>query len=448
MRRLWVLLSLSVSWLAVAPARAQDDADPVLAKLIDESLAARPELAQARGTIDALRERIPQAGALPDPMLELGIQNDGFTSIEIGTMETSWISIMLRQTFPWPGKRGLRREIASLDAARAAQDLARLRLATAADVRRGYLALILARDRLALLGELETIWKKAAEVARIRYETGDVAQSDLLRAQLELNRLKQRRWAITAEERLALQGLNRLRSHPLDDAIATTAHLRDLPLATLPDEAEALADAQRRSPELAASRVTIRQASRAVDLAGKDLYPDVTVSAAVMPRGADFPVMWAATVGVNLPIFSGSKQRRAVAESEARARVAEDGRRAIEQTLALRVAERRTALGTVLDTISLYRQGLLVQSRTAAESTIAAYQVGKGTFTAVLEANAALVADEEGYLDSLAEAQAIAIAAGEVSLAPVAPPTAPASSASMPGAATTTTMTSGAGSGM
>ena len=67
-----------------APLPAPLPADPVLARLIDESLRARPELASAESLVRAERQRIPQAGALPDPMFQIGIQNDGFTSIEIG----------------------------------------------------------------------------------------------------------------------------------------------------------------------------------------------------------------------------------------------------------------------------------------------------------------------------------------------------------------------------
>ena len=90
--------------------------DPVLSQLIEESIAARPELRQADAAVRAERERIPQAGALPDPVLSLGIQNDGFKEIMIGKMETSFYQVMLSQGLPWPGKRGLRTDVARLGA--------------------------------------------------------------------------------------------------------------------------------------------------------------------------------------------------------------------------------------------------------------------------------------------------------------------------------------------
>jgi cobalt-zinc-cadmium efflux system outer membrane protein len=390
-------------------------ADPALARLIADSLAARPEIAQSRALADAEREQVPQAGALPDPMLQLGIQNDGFTSIEIGRMDTSFVSIMASQTFPWPGKRGLRAELAGLGAAQARHAVVRLQLSTEADVRRAYLELVLARDRLALLDALAVIWQNAQGVARARYVAGDGAQSDVLRAQLELDRLQQRRLALGAEERSRVQQLNRLRAHPLDEAIEAPVQLRDLAaLAGL--EGRFVADrAVARSPELAAARLGIARAGRAVALAGKSAYPDVTVSTGVMIRGA-LPPRWAVSVGGPLPGFAGDKQRREVAEDEARASAARSEAEAIEQLIRLRVAERRTAFTALVATIELYQRGLLVQSQATTESTLAQYKVGKVSFASVLEANAGFIADQDGFLAAVAAAHRLLIANDEISL--------------------------------
>ncbi|MFY0522283.1 TolC family protein [Archangium gephyra] len=140
---------------------------------------------QAKAPVQAARERVPQASALPDPVLQVGIQNDGFNGLMIGEMEGSYFSIMVSQSLPFPGKRALRTEVARLGATAASAQLARTRLSIEAEVRRGYLDLLLTRERLMLLERLQALWKQSAEMARIRYETGEGAQSDLLRAQLE-----------------------------------------------------------------------------------------------------------------------------------------------------------------------------------------------------------------------------------------------------------------------
>ncbi|MEK6606700.1 MAG: TolC family protein [Myxococcota bacterium] len=418
-------LSLAVAQPAGAASPGSSDApklptDPVLATLIEQSLAARPELAQARAEVRAERERVPQAGALPDPMLQLGVQNDGFTSWEVGRMETSWYSIMLSQTFPWPGKLRLRSGVAEVGAKLADQSVARVRLSTEADVRRAYLNLLLARDRLALLDRLEAIWQKSATLARIRYETGQGAQSDVLRAQLELNRIRQRRWVMQADVASEAQTLNRLRGHPLDEPIEPSVHIVDLPIPTPRDPAGAAQDALDRSPELAAARLGATQAEASVALARKGTLPDLTVNAGVMPRGGDFPPMWLMSVAGPLPVFADAKQRRAVAETEARVTANRKNIEALVQVLRLRVEQRRAVLGAMIENIRLYRDGLLVQSEATADSTLAQYQVGRVTFASVLEANAGFIADQDGYLQVLAQAHRLEIDTAEVSLAPVA----------------------------
>lgn len=426
LRLLLTSLLVLVFVFAPVPARAQTSSpyalpsDPTLDRLISESLPARPEIVGAEATVRAQRARVPQAGAWPDPMLQLGVQNDGFTSWEVGKMETSYYSVMVSQTFPWPGKSGLRSDIAELGVGQSKLGVTRLRLSTEADVRRLYVGLLLVRDRIALLDRLTSLWEKSAEVARYVYEAGGGSQSDLLRSRLELRRLKQRRLALAAEERTLVQGLNRLRGRPLEEPIETKVHLIDLGAPGLFDEKRAIDDALARSPELAASRISITAAGKSVDLANRSYFPDLVVSAGVMPRGGDFPPMWLLSVGGTIPVFAGSKQNRAVEEGEARAAAARANVDGVEQLLRLRVRERLTALAALLDTLRVYDDGLLVESRATAESTLAQYQVGKVSFASVLDANAGVLADEDGYLQALAEADQIVIGGYEVSLSPVA----------------------------
>lgn len=392
--------------------------DPTLDALIRESLAARPELRAAEDAVRAGRERVVQAGALPDPSLSIGVQNDGFTSIEIGRMEGSYASFMATQTFPWPGKLALRTDIAELATVSMEAALDRARLSTEADVRRGYLDLLLVRERGRLLARLVELWRQSEQVARVRYEAGEGNQADVMRAQLERARLQQRQWSLDAEERVGLQALNRLRVHTLDTPIETPTALRDLPLPDLPDAADALADALRRSPELAAARLAADQAAQAIALARKGYWPDVSVTAGVMARG-QLPPMWQAGVSFPIPAYAGRKQARAIAEREALADADRRRADALTQLLGERVSERTTQWIALRQVADLYRQGLLVQSAATAESTLGQYQVGRVGFTSVLEAIAGYIGDEDAYVQSLAALHRIAILHAEVSLTAV-----------------------------
>ena len=298
---------------------------------------------------------------------------------------------------------------------------------------RAYVDLLLVRGQVALQERLEALWKEAEAMARTRYEVGSGTQADLLRAQLERTRLAQQRIALDSNERTRLQTLNRLRVHPLDEPIATPRTLaeRGDPPALTPEQA--VADAEQRSPDLAAAHLAVVAAERRVDVARRDRYPDLSITAGVMPRGSLDP-MWLASVGITLPIFSGSKQSRAVAESSSRRESEAHGEEATRQVLRLRAHERQTLLAAAQRTNQLYRDALLVQSRATVDSTLSQYRVGKVTFASVLEVLRGLVADEGGYLESLAQAQRLAIAQREVSLDAPATTGGRLASGSVPGA--------------
>ena len=436
----------SVSLIALmaalaAPARGASveaeisaDNDPVLGALVREALEKSPEYARARADTAAERERVPQAGALPDPTLTLGIQNDGFKSIEIGTMETSFWQVMLTQPLPWPGKRGLREGAARTQASAVEARVERIRLSTTAAVERAYLELLLVRGQISLLRDLEALWKEAEAIARARYEVGAVPQSDVLRAQLERTRLVQQQVGLDSSERVIVQTLNRLRVHPLDESIETSRLLPEVSNPTLGTSEESLADAELRSPDLIEARLIAQAAQDRVAVARRDRFPDFTVSAGVMPRGGLDP-MWQASVGISLPIFSASKQSRAVAESTYRQDSAQQGEEAMRQMVRLRARERHTALEAALRTIQIYREGLLVQSDAAVRSTLVQYKVGKVPFLSVLEVMRGFILDQSGYLRAIAEAQRIAVARREVSLDPAGSGAAALSSGtSVPGA--------------
>jgi outer membrane protein TolC len=414
---LLIVLGVHPRFAAAGEPQTPFDGDPLLDRLVGEALEKKPEYAQARSVVAADRERVPQAGALPDPTLTLGIQNDGFSSIQVGKMETSFYQIAVTQPLYWPGKRGLRTGIASRQVSVAEAQLERVRLGVEADVRRGYLDLLLVRDQLRLLERLEALWKQSEGLARARYTVGEGPQSDLLRAQLERTRLQQQRWALELSERNRVQELNRLRSRPLDEPIATTRRLVDLADPAQPKIEDAHAGADERSPELKQARVSVRLADERSALARRERYPDFAVSAGVMPRGSLDP-MWALSVSVGLPIWSGRKQGRAVAESEALEQGEKQGEESIRQVLRLRTEERAVQLETALKQNQLYRQMLLVQSDAAVESTMSQYKVGRVTFASVLEALSGYLADQAGYLESIVQAQRLAIAELELSLDP------------------------------
>jgi outer membrane protein TolC len=403
----------------VPPITAPDPAageDPLLLSLIQEALARNPDLNQAKTLVEADQERVPQAKALPDPTLSVGIQNDGFKKIEVGQMETSYYQVMVTQPLPWPGKRALRGEVAQLGAQATELSVSRARLSVEADVRRGYTGLLLVRSQLRLLEDQALFLKQAEATARSRYEVGQGAQADLLRAQLERTRLDQARARLQAEDRNAQGQINRVRGTAPETPIPTLRTLEQLP-DPQPVAPDFLARAEAESPELKSARLGIQQAQRSLDLARLDRHPDFSVSAGVMPRGGMEP-MWAASVGITLPLWQKNKQKRAVAEQEYRHAASGFEVEKVRCLLDQRIQERSSDLDASLQVIRLYRAGLLVQSESTFRATLGQYGVGRVPFLSVLEALNGWISDQSGLIQAQAQAQATRIALVELNLGP------------------------------
>ena len=414
--RLVPALALFAPGMAQVPLSEPPTPDPTLGALLREALAEHPDLQKADAALRMDQERVPQAGVLPDPSLSLGLQNDGFQKLQIGRMETSFYSVAFTQPLPWPGKRGLRKEVAALSVEVSEATLSRVRLGLEADVRRGYTALLLVRGQKRLLEQQAIFLEQAERLTRTRYEVGQGSQGDLLRAQLERTRLLQATWALEAEERSVLAGLNRLRQHDPTEPIPTTALLKDLPEPALlsPEQVET------RSPELASARAGVRQTEKLVDLAKLDRRPDFAVTAGIMPRGA-FDPMWQVGVSVSLPIYGRSKQQRAVAEHEHHRRGQGAEVDSVRSLLRQRTEERSSQIQYLGRTRDLYRDGLLVQSEASFKAALGQYEAGRAPFLGALEALNGWVADQGAYLQLLAQLQAQHLALREAALGPAVP---------------------------
>ena len=394
--------------LLIAGALHGQTSDPQLAALIRDALAVNPQLKASQSAIAAERAKVPQAGALPDPMVSLGYQNDGFRKFTYGDSGFAFAQVGVSQAFPFPGKRRLREQIAEAGVAAADAESDRVRLDLVASVKRAYYDLLRVRGQRALLETQGALWEQVAKATQARVETGTGATADLLRAQLERTRLAQRSAELDGRAAALEAELNRLAGHAPGSSIETSAKLESLSLPDVPDETQAADRAITDSPELAEARHHLVHFQQAVDLAKLDLRPDFTVGAAVMPQGS-LPGMWSVSVGFNVPLWSGRKQKQAIAGARAQAEVQDFRIHDLEQRLSALTRARAARVKADLEVARLYQNGLLAQSDAAYQASLSQFATGATPFRAVLEALSDRLKDRSDYLDALAQAHFDAI---------------------------------------
>jgi outer membrane protein TolC len=396
--------------------------DPTLAALVEDALAQNPDLRAAAAVVAAARQRPAQASSLADPVLAVGYTNEGW-AFSLGASPDTNLAVVLSQDLPFPGKRRLRGEIASLEADQVAQQLARARLRVAADVRRAYFGLLQSRALVDLTREQSHVWRQIEGVARARYSVGQGNQQDVLRTQVEVTRVGQALAEQEAEASIRLAEINRLLGRPPETPVASPAGLAEVGQpAPLAAELERLREL---SPELSAARSAIERARLAVDLARKEYQPDFSVAGGYMNRGGLDP-MWQAGVSLNLPL-NRKRRKSAVAEAEWALAAARSRLEAVELQLRLRTQERLVQLDAARGVGALYREGIVPQDQMSVEAAIASYQAGRVPFITVLEALTTLYGDRTTYVRLLAGQARIRASLDEASLETTAEPALPAS---------------------
>jgi cobalt-zinc-cadmium efflux system outer membrane protein len=394
-RRLSSLLAAGVMfWPAlvggqeIVPPEAEDvlEGDSLrLAPAIDEALARNPGLRAVRSGAAAAGARVDEEGTLPDPVLQVGAMNVGLPDLDVGMPASMFPSIQLSQSFPAFGTRGLREEVAAARATAMELDVSeaawRLRAEVAAEFHALYAldrTLEVHRRTLDLLTDFQS-------VARSLYAAGAGRQGDVLRADVEVARMDAEIRRITALRTTRAAALNALLDRPGDSPVPPAA-LPPLP-SDVPPLDSLVVWAARSRPALAREEMEVEAARKAVELADRSRWPDLTVSAQYGHRGGSDPRhMGGLMVGAALPIHSGSRQGAFLEASRAEAQGAEARLSALRADVEAEVRSLLAEQERARSLLGLYRDEILPVARVNVASSLAAYRVGSVDFSTLVDA--------------------------------------------------------------
>jgi outer membrane protein TolC len=359
---------------------------------IRRALAENRTVQAARFNVMSLRERIPQVTALDDPVVSNTIYPIPSVAPQYSLMGYNPYNLLLAQQFPWFGTLRLRGEAAEEDVKVALAELCAAELDAVAAVKRGYHDLAFNERAEAILGDNRKLAADFITIAKTRYATGNTGQQDVLRAEVvvadldrELIRVKQG----LAEARAELA--QQLHVSPESD-------LRTLPMASLAevpaevDRLYRLAVAAR--PELKGRLAAVARDERAVELARKRYYPNVTVGLsymdmektnAVTPRTAGGMPNVGLFVGFNLPVYH-KKLAAGVCEAEARALADSKLYDAERDSTYREVKDLITQARAQRDILALFQTSILPKSVQALESATSDYRAGNVDYVTMITA--------------------------------------------------------------
>jgi outer membrane protein, heavy metal efflux system len=370
-----------------------------LDQLMAEMLHNNPELQAARKGLEAMQKRPGQASALPDPEVRLGWASVGapLPGFGLGSEPTANLGIEISQTFPFPGKQGLRGSVANRNAVAESFMFQGTELNLISRLKSSFYELQFLYDAIDVLNRNKSLLQRLAKVAENRYSAGETAQQDLIKSQVEISMLETRLLDFERRKQSAIAEINALVSREIGATLGRPEPSGTLP--ALPPLDAMKESAEKSSPILRAQRASIDGRQFSLELARRDYYPDFEVMGGYFNQGS-MKDMWEFRVKVNIPIFFARKQRLGVEEAGARLSEAQKTYRAREQMIGFRMKDQYLAAENALRLMDLYSKRIIPQASLALESSVTSYGTGKIDFLSVLSNVSTILENEVSYYES------------------------------------------------
>jgi len=398
MKRVISLLVVAFSFTAAGIGAAEE---PVLRvePIVQEALEKNPKILAARGRHAALKEKIPQSGALEDPMLGFGVVNLP-NNFDFNEEDMTMKEISVSQKFPFPGKRGLSEKVTAKEADAGAAEADDVANQVAKDVKITFYDLSHVYRAMEVTQRSKSLLEELAKITQTRYSLGQAIQEDVIRNQVEISKMVDDLIMLEQKKRALTARLNYLLNRPPNSPLGRPAEVDFRPIAFSIEDLQQQAAAD--NPMLRALKQDIAARGKSVDLARRDYFPDFSLKFAYGQRD-DRLDMYTGMVEMNLPIFYKSKQERKVAEAYADVRSSQAKFDGAQNEIFYMIADMGSMAQRLERKIELYRTGIIPQSRLQIDTALSAYMVNKADFMTLLDSRMRLYRYELEYHDALTE---------------------------------------------
>lgn len=365
---------------------------------VQEGMGQAPVLMAHHAHVASMHEEAVRAGRLPDPTLNVGVQNfpvtaPGAFSVRSDPMTMRVVGIT--QALPSRAARSADREVAAADIKAADAEGSETVQSVQEHIADAWIDLWAAQQKRSLLAELHAENALAVRVAQARLKGGGGSATDALAARAEAAALDNRLDAADADIAVAQAGLQRWLGH-------TATDLGDAPdFGQLPVSQQHLQQAIDQQAPMQIWSAREQAAQAALDRARASKHPDWSVSFLYGRRAGPLSDMVMVELGVSLPLFTRNRQDRAISAKEEQWEAAqdahEDARREQQAIVARTVASWRGFASQ----IQRYRDTMLPLDRDRTKTALAAYR-GGGALQPWLDARRDEIALRLSYVDALA----------------------------------------------
>ncbi len=331
----WQIIISLILFSTTAIASEKAPSTLTLPQVIDRALAQNPAIAAAYYETKAAQARPPQAATPPDPQFMVQ-----FTQVPINTTDVSqgMTEYMVEQQVPFPSKLVFGHK-AEKHAAMAKQS--REAMTAQEIVRRvktAYLDAWRLQEETKINRQTMSIYLQNKGTSETAYATLERPVSDPVRASVDLGDIEGQLAMIEQEYVQAVEVLSSLIAEPIEQSVRIAPPPGPSSIANL---SELLDRAKAVRPEIVEAGHAVDSEGARVSLAKSQYGPDLTFRWGFLDMPGNMQNAWTGRVGLTIPLWSFSKQRYGVRESQA-------------MLMRARSQREETELGTIADVKSSY----------------------------------------------------------------------------------------------
>lgn len=336
--------------------------------------------------------KIARAKALPNPNISFAwfIKE---VETRVGPQQQR---IGFSQMVPWFGKLKLQGEVAARSAEAAQWQFESQKLTLYYDVKAAAYEYAFLRRAAEVVAQNEELLSFLEAVVRTKYRSGRAPHSSLIKIQVELDKLKDRRQNLLDMIRPQQARLNAALHRP---AAAPLPETFDIPESyPAVNDSTWIIALRQKNPELLAADQRINAAAAGKKLARKTNRPEFMIGVDYIftgealnpqaPESGKDPLV--AMLGMNLPLWPG-KNRANIEVAEANYQVALNRREASEDMLAARLEMALYRLREARRKIALYGESLIPRSTQAFNVSRSAFEAGEVDFLELIDAQRTLL---------------------------------------------------------
>jgi len=384
------ILALGLFILIISPymGLSQENEDKLyLNLLIKATLEKSPQLLSLKNATCVDSARIPQSGALPDPILSLNLLNIPTNSFAFDQEPMTGKQIALRQQFPFPGKLNLKEEISTENATVSMANYHEYKNQVIKDLKQAYYDLFFMDKSIEITFMNQRLLEDFAKIAETKYAVGKGLQQDVLKARVEYSKMSDKIIQLEQKRYMKQAQINTLINAPVNSKLGRTVE-PEFKLVTYNfDTLKVIASRNR--PLLKGWESMKKQSRLKVDLAKKDYWPDIGLFVAYTQRdelqngnpGYDF---LSGGISLNIPIFSGSKQSQKVEETQYARNMIDERYFQILNQVHYELANTHSSMEKNARLVELFKTNIKPQASQSVESALIGYQTDKVDFLTLL----------------------------------------------------------------